>query len=135
MTSHILHSKTSSITAIVFGAVVGMWSSSALAQCPGSDFLAGGAAAQARSFTNVNPDPDELLAFIGTGCTTSMFGTPAPTGCAVDTGAPIIALVAQFAASGDNTTGAGCVFNCQGGTCRVRGADALPVELLQFSAE
>ncbi len=78
---------------------------------------------------------------IGTGCTTVAFGTNPPVLCTALTntfGSPpnvLGRLKVQWAASAGNTSANGCSFNCQGGTCRVRGGDGLPVELMEFSVD
>lgn len=73
-----------------------------------------------------------LYDFIGIGCSSTAFGTMAPTQCNSVKTTTTARLTAQFANAISNTTMNGCIFNCQGGTCRVRGGDALPVELMDF---
>ena len=106
-------------------------------QCPGTNFTTITAmVARASSMTATNPDPDELAIFISAGCTTDMFGPNPPNLCSVFTaGGGNPALQAFWVATTQNVTSNGCTFNCPGGTCRVRGADALPVELMEFSIE
>ena len=65
-----------------------------------------------------------------TGAKPVCFASRAYSARASDFGA---SLIARFAMASHNTIGAGCIFNCPGGSCRVRGGDALPVELMGFS--
>ena len=88
------------------------------------------------SFPFSFPDPDELADFIGTGgCTTSRFGPNPPTNCIANATLISASIVVEFSNVAHNTILNGCTFNCDGGTCRVRGGDALPVELMGFSVE
>ncbi len=110
-----------------------------LAQCPidtGGTVTAFGTNAQLISYPGLLPDPDELFDFIGPGgCTTATFGPNPPTNCRTFRSPSIAALLLYFSNPGSNTSSNGCTFNCDGGTCRVRGGDALPVELMDFSVE
>ena len=76
-----------------------------------------------------------LYLFIGGGCTTSMFGPNPPTACQSVNTTTTARLTAIFSMTTHNVTANGCVFNCALGTCRVRGGDGLPVELMYFDVE
>ncbi len=80
-----------------------------------------------------------LYDFIGGGCTTTMkYGPNPPSSCSDFVGLGetwVVELQARFSESAHNTTQNGCTFMCPGGTCRVRGGDALPVELMHFGVE
>jgi hypothetical protein len=125
-----------------FVALLVLFTTEASAQCPGTPNV-GFVFAQVRSYTNANPDPDELDAFIGTGCNTAKFKTGSgvsPIACSVITYQVTTPAVRRlnvvWSNNAHNMTNAGCTFICQGGgTCRVRGADALPVELMEFSVK
>ncbi len=64
-----------------------------------------------------------------------MFGPSPPNVCLATRSASAVQLLVLFPSATANATGNGCTFNCDGGTCRVRGGDALPVELMDFSVE
>ena len=64
-----------------------------------------------------------------------MFGTMQPTSCAINRTSGTALLLARWPSAASNTAMNGCTFNCDGGTCRVRGGDALPVELMEFGIE
>ncbi len=104
------------------------------AQCPGSQMVVTMTIAQVHELL---PAPGPLYAFIGGGCTTTaVFGPNPPTQCPTFTGMGAFytaRLRAVWANSVDNSTANGCTFICPGGTCRVRGGDALPVELMDFT--
>ena len=75
----------------------------------------------------------------GGGCNCgSSFGTP-PTStyqyAAQGGGSCQVSLMIRFATTGQNITANGCDWNCGGNTCTMRGGDALPVELMEFSVE
>ncbi len=107
------------------------------AQCPGSmtrvTNVPSGMFYRALMSSDVasNPPPAELDLFIGTGCTAESFGTGV-INCSVNDLSFINQLQVRFDNSAANSNMNGCTFNCEGGTCRVRGGDALPVELMDF---
>ncbi len=109
--------------------------SESAAQCPGVPVITG-TEAYVSSAPSVSPDPDEIFDFIGTGCTTGMFGTNPPGSCQWFASPGLAILAATWPDSANNATGNGCTFNCQGGgTCRLRGGDGMPVELMDFAIE
>ncbi len=84
----------------------------------------------------IHADPDEIYDFIGPGgCTGIPYGPNPPTQCLAFRSSYEAGLQANWPLTASNTTANGCTFNCDGGTCRVRGGDALPVELMEFSVE
>ena len=87
----------------------------------------------------ISAAPGPLYSFIGGGCATAVFGPNPPTMCMTYKAIPPVFFTARLRAvwssSADNVTANGCTFVCPGGTCRVRGGDALPVELLDFSVD
>ncbi len=137
-------SLTRVLVLTVFGFCLG-WVPRVSAQCPGTlmvrTFPGGTHSAQAMSANTGSPGP--LYLFIGattTSCTTAKFGTKPPTRCQLSqntSGATFFTagLVAVWPAVPPTPTAHGCVFNCPGGTCRVRGGDGLPVELMGFSVD
>ena len=90
----------------------------------------------ASSMTTAGP----IAAFIGGGCTMTMMGGPtAPNTClALNSpgSTPDAVLFAGWLGAGGSKVSNYCVFSgCAGGTCIIRGADGLPVELLDFYIE
>ena len=78
--------------------------------------------------------------FIGTGgCMTAMLGPNPPTLCSANRtytfGTFLAVLQAKWTTPADNMAANRCRFTCDGGVCEVRGEDALPVELLDFSID
>jgi len=134
------HKATRFLFIFAFVGISFLYTNASSAQCPvdtmGSRGALGNGAYVNSMFFSL-PDPDELYNFIGPGgCTTMKFGVNPPNLCdvVVDPGVAAVLFVG-FAATSHNITGNGCTFNCAGGTCRVRGGDALPVELMEFSVE
>ncbi len=86
---------------------------------------------------------EPLYDFIGTGgCTYTKFGPNPPDLCNIDrdysssNGTFRAVLWAWWiGAPAFNVTENGCQFNCDGGSCIVRGGDGLPVELMDFAIE
>ena len=115
---------------------------SASAACPGTQSILSRLAIVNSSKLS-SPGPAYL--FIGTGCTVMGYGPNPPTFCnAVKSTSPFpsgISYVAffhlAFPDNAHNITQNGCTFACDGGAnvCRVRGGDALPVELMDFSVQ
>ncbi len=104
------------------------------AQCPGENTVVAYGVVAMSSMSS-GGFTDTLDTFIGTGCTTAMFGTMAPIICQSQDNPSLKRLTVAWSFDASNTTGNGCTFNCQGGTCRIRGGDALPVELMDFGIE
>jgi len=106
---------------------------SANAQCPGTARSTNGVFAYVVSN---NPGTMGPLYLLNTPpCTTMVFGTMAPTDCNFVHTTTTARLTARFAATASNTSANGCIFNCGGGSCIVRGGDALPVELMEFTID
>ena len=137
-------------TAAVFVAVFICWSVLPVdAQCPGFHWATDVTSvnwyeARALSTKFVPATSKPLYDFIGGGpCSTTKFGPNPPTQCSWVTGYIYSTLtnyytanlIARFASAAANTTANGCIFVCPGGTCRVRGGDALPIELMDFAVE
>ena len=90
-----------------------------------------------------------LKDFFGGNCTTNkalwatgMFGAIPPIYCSIVTATNnpnLLGLTAVWGTSSmgtaSNTTMNGCTFTCNGNSCRVRGADGLPVELMSFETD
>ncbi len=125
-------------------AFVLMWARPAPAQCPGTTHYTSSNppsiyGAEVYSRRSHNPGP--LHVFIGAGCTAVRTGTNPPGTCAASnwTSNSYGSLVyyafleVTFPSGAANATANGCIFNCEGGSCRVRGGDGLPVELMSFS--
>jgi len=100
-------------------------------QCLGTGTLATGGFASMFSSGSSGP----LHNFIGMAlnCTTVMYGPNPPVFCAVQNNSSLAQLAATFASPASSMPSNGCSFMCPGGTCQVRGGDALPVELMEFS--
>lgn len=112
-------------------AVLVVLAGTAKAQCPGVPVISGTEAYVSSSPVG-DPDPDEISALIGGGCTTGMFGPNPPDNCSHNVTPMLAILVAVWGDSAHNVSANGCTFNCGGGSCRIRGGDGLPVELLDF---
>lgn len=101
------------------------------AQCPGNGLISGREALVAQQ------GMAGLYTLIGTGCTANYFGSMQPSQCSAIMGSFGGVAYAQVRAiwpdASSNTTMNGCNFICGGGACTIRGGDALPVELLDFS--
>ncbi len=125
-------------------------SSTVEAQCPGSAGVGtqGGYPAAWRGSssngTSVMGTGAPLFDWVGGGCATMKFGANPPALCFATRNAThngtsndyrTAFLSANFAVASHNMTSNGCTFVCGGGTCKVRGGDALPVELLGFGVE
>jgi len=107
----------------------GVWS-----QCPGTPVTTQSLSVYVYSTPSVHVDPDPIADFIGTGCTTAKFGSNPPDNCGYQNTPGLAILTASWMNAAFNVISNGCTFNCQGGgTCRLRGDDGLPVELLDFS--
>jgi hypothetical protein len=113
------------------------------AECPGP--IQSGSARQVSQFSygpgmgTGNPFFD----FIGpVACATVKFGTMQPTFCqalaqnltTIFSAGANVRWGSASAATANNTAN-GCTFICQGGSCRMRGGDTLPVELMDFSVD
>ena len=106
--------------------------------CPGTQTGVGGTGAFMASSATV---PGAAYNFVGTGCTGMSFGH-STIDCLGGRGTFIPTTEVYYTAffqasfnSAANTTMNGCVFMCEGGTCIVRGGDALPAELMNFAIE
>ncbi len=131
---------------VIILACILMWARPAPAQCPGTTHYTtsqppSGYFALVYSQNRNSPGP--LVDLIGSGCTAVPFGPNPPISCLAlrfvtssygsltYTGL----LTVSFLTGAANVTANGCLFNCEGGSCRVRGGDALPVELMSFSVD
>lgn len=125
-------------------AFVLMWARPAPAQCPGTTHYTTSSppsAYFAAVYSQNRHSPGPLFDFIGAGCTAVPVGPNPPISCLAArfvtssygsltyTGQ----LTASFLSGAANVTANGCLFNCGGGSCLVRGGDGLPVELMSFS--
>ena len=91
--------------------------------------------------------PGPLNSFILNGtnmvaCTTAKFGPNPPDTCVAATSVDLdndgvfgSAIGPLFLNFSQNVTQNGCSFTCPGGSCRVRGGDGLPVELILFEVD
>ena len=128
---------------ILAGVCVWTWARPSLPQqCPGTTHMAVSippSTYYAVVYSGPMASPGPLYTFIGTGCIAAQFGPNPPTCYATQatlySGQYYAQIVAIFLSSAANVTENGCVFNCEGGSCIVRGGDGLPVELMAFEIE
>ena len=124
------------ITAAVVFLVCFAWFVSA--QCPGPPAVVGGGTV---SKVSTGGPIGSLWTFVSTGtdssatCMGAPYGPTAPTLCeATRSGTMTARINILFPLGGNNTAANYCIFNCNG-TCRMRGGDGLPVELMDFSID
>lgn len=84
-------------------------------------------------FANMAPSLTQAQNFIGTGCTVMTFGSNVAS-CNTNNTSMFVNFIASFSSAAANNMANGCIFTCDGmaNTCRVRGGDGLPVELMEF---